>query len=367
MWRTRWVLTAACAGISLVAGVGGPAFGAGATATAHTGGIPLNVRGGASTGHPRVGVVPDGRRLTVVCQVRGQDIRGYARRTALWDRLADGRYVSDANVAWRPARPALRWCGSARARGRATATVSTGGIPLNVRAGASSGNSRLRTVPNGARLALTCRVIGQPVAGHVRRSVLWDRLAGGGYVADAYVAWRPARPNLPWCAGAPTRPPRLVATTPAGFIAAVARPARASMRRHGVPASVTIAQAILESGWGRSRLAYADQNYFGIKCFGSPGPVAVGCRAYGTSECAGSRCYQTRATFRVYRGLADSVRDHGRFLAVDNPRYRPAFVYSRAPERFTIAIHRAGYATSPRYAGAIIALMREYNLYRYNN
>lgn len=350
-------------------------------AVARTGGIPINIRTGPALSYPRGGTAPDGRRLAVSCQVRGQHIAGYARTTDVWDRLADGRYVSDANVAWYPRTRPPRWCsGGGRPAPRPVnraATADTGGIPLNLRAGPSTGQPKAGTVPDGTRLAVVCQVRGQDIAGHVRRTDLWDRLSSGRYVSDAYLRWQPSRPALPGCAAIPRpavpgpvapRPvaPDPVAPDPATFIARLAVPARESMRRHGVPASVTIAQAILESGWGRSELAYGDHNYFGIKCFGGPGPVAVGCRNYPTSECAGLRCFPTREAFRVYATLADSVYDHGRFLAVDNPRYRPAFAYTSVPDRFAVAIHRAGYATSPGYARAVIGLMRQYGLYRYD-
>jgi flagellar protein FlgJ len=342
-----------------------PAEAAGVNAVAHTGGIPLNVRAGASLAAERVGTIPNGRRLTVVCRVRGQAVAGHVRSTDVWDRLASGRYVSDANVVWRGRPP--RWCVAPAAP---VVTVSTGGTPLNLRTGPSAGSHRVGTAADGARLAVRCQVLGQAIAGHVRRTAVWVRTTAGRYASDAYLR-RPAGLRLPSCAAPapaapPAAPPASVAPSPAAFIATVAGPARRGMRRHGVPASVTIAQAILESGWGRSQLAYADRNYFGIKCFGEPGPVAIGCRSYATSECADGRCFTTRATFRVYRSLADSVRDHGRFLAVDNPRYRPAFTHRGSANRFTIAIHRAGYATSPGYARTVIALMRQYRLYRYN-
>ena len=59
------------------------------------------------------------------------------------------------------------------------------------------------------------------------------------------------------------------------------------------------------------------------------------------------------------------LRDHGRFLVV-NPRYRPAFAYTRNADRFVTEIHKAGYATAPGYAKAVIALMQQHNLYRYD-
>jgi flagellar protein FlgJ len=59
------------------------------------------------------------------------------------------------------------------------------------------------------------------------------------------------------------------------------------------------------------------------------------------------------------------MADHGRFLVV-NPRYRRAFRYTRNANRFAVAIHRAGYATSPTYARNLIGIMRRYDLYRYD-
>lgn len=150
------------------------------------------------------------------------------------------------------------------------------------------------------------------------------------------------------------------------FLRRVAKPARRSHQRHQVPASVTIAQAILESGWGRSRLASVDRNYFGIKCSaGQPGPIASGCRSYETSEHDGKGYHRVIAKFRVYRTVGGSFRDHGAFLK-NNTRYRAAFRYSRAPERFARAIAAAGYATSPTYADSLIGLMRRYDLYRFD-
>lgn len=155
------------------------------------------------------------------------------------------------------------------------------------------------------------------------------------------------------------------AATPAQFIARVAEPARAGMRQYRVPASVTIAQAILESGWGGSGLTRRDHNFFGIKCFGSPGTIAVGCRSYATSECGSSGCYRTSAQFRAYRHATDSFADHGRFLVV-NDRYRNAFNYTSNPDRFAVEIHKAGYATSPTYAQNLTKIMKQYDLYRFD-
>jgi len=68
-----------------------------------------------------------------------------------------------------------------------TATVRTGGTPLNVRSTPTSAGSLMRTLANGSRVAISCLVTGDNVSGTVRTTRAWDRLPGGGYVADAYL------------------------------------------------------------------------------------------------------------------------------------------------------------------------------------
>jgi flagellar protein FlgJ len=320
----------------------------------------LNLRSGPSTAHRVAGRLAQGTRIAVSCQAFGQRIAGPVRRSPFWDRLSNGRYVSDAFVRWRPARPAVRWCGAGGVA--VVPAVASAGGPVNVRTGPSTAHRLVGRLRNGTRLAVRCQRWGQRIAGPRSASPAWNRLADGRYISEALVAWRPSRPALPWCGQAP---PTVPAATPAGFVARVARPARQGMRRYRVPASVTIAQAILESGWGRSGLTRRDHNYFGIKCFGEPGGIAVGCRAYATHECGRGRCWRTRAQFRAYRNATGSMVDHGRFL-VENPRYRKAFRYTRDPDRFAVAIHKAGYATSPTYARNLIRIMKRYDLYRFD-
>jgi flagellar protein FlgJ len=194
-------------------------------------------------------------------------------------------------------------------------------------------------------------------------------------VSDAYLRWHPSRPALRTCAvtpargastGLPSIPAPVSPMSHPEFIAAVAGPAQAGARWYRVPASVTLAQAILESGWGGSGLSANDHNYFGIKCFnGLYGPIAIGCRSYATHECGGGKCWATTAAFRVYRTLSDSIVDHGRFLVV-NSRYKPAFAFRNNPDQFAVELKKAGYATSPTYAQNLQHLMRLYNLYRYD-
>lgn len=137
-------------------------------------------------------------------------------------------------------------------------------------------------------------------------------------------------------------------------------------REHGVPSSVTIAQAILESGWGESKLTKEANSFFGIKCFKRVSPYQDGCYNIATKEYdAQGHSYGTSAWFRKYRTAERSVLDHGHFLR-DNNRYAPAFKYINNPDRFAFEIHKAGYATDPGYTSLLIALMRQYGLYRYD-
>jgi flagellar protein FlgJ len=150
------------------------------------------------------------------------------------------------------------------------------------------------------------------------------------------------------------------------FLAMVATAARTSQRRYGIPASVVIAQAVQETGWGTSELARTARNHFGMTC-GSVGrgPVAIGCRTGPERFCDRSGCRRESASFRVYRATADSFRDHGRQLST-HPRYRHAIAANSHPETFVKRMAQAGYATDPHYAERLILIMRKYRLYRYD-
>ncbi|HMI26961.1 MAG TPA: glycoside hydrolase family 73 protein, partial [Streptosporangiaceae bacterium] len=143
------------------------------------------------------------------------------------------------------------------------------------------------------------------------------------------------------------------------FISLVAPGAIAAQQRYGIPAAVTIAQAIDESGWGRSVLATADHNLFGIKGAGPAGRDMLPTREHENGV------WVTRtAPFRAYHNVAESIEDHGRLLATD-PAYRHAMASRDRPDAFATALTGV-YATDPGYGSSLIALMRLYNLYRYD-
>ncbi|MBV8718993.1 MAG: glycoside hydrolase family 73 protein [Chloroflexi bacterium] len=148
------------------------------------------------------------------------------------------------------------------------------------------------------------------------------------------------------------------------FINAVGVAARNSMKTSGVPASVTVAQAILESDWGRSRLTQQGNNLFGIKALNGPGPDGV--VSLATWEHTGGGDVIVQAPFRAYKTLEQSIDDHGRFFT-SNHRYADALAVASDARAFARAIQDDGYATDPSYASKLIGLMDKYNLYRFDS
>jgi flagellum-specific peptidoglycan hydrolase FlgJ len=142
------------------------------------------------------------------------------------------------------------------------------------------------------------------------------------------------------------------------FITEVAPGAMAAQRRYGVPAAVTVAQAIDESGWGQSELAAQDHNLFGIKGTGPAGSVPL-----PTQEYVNGQPVSTSAAFRVYHNVAESIDDHGRLLARSG-YYEQAMADRQHPDRFAAALTGV-YATDPNYGANLISLMRRFDLYRY--
>jgi uncharacterized protein YraI len=352
------IFTAATVGATLAIG-GNAAFAATTvTASVRTSGDALNLRSSPTPTAAVIGHAANGARITIACRTSGTSVAGAVRTTNQWDRLTGGGYVSHAYVV---TAASIATCGQPAMISTFPATAMTDGGPLNVRSSPSAQATLVGTVANGARITVTCAAAGSYVSGAVRDSRQWDRLTNGNYVSHAYVQLSASPPT---CSGSSVAGP-VGTQTNAQFIAASVAPAQRGYREFKVPASVTIAQAILESGWGRSALTANDRNYFGIKCFdSSPGPIANGCHTYSTTECART-CYATEASFRTYGSILNSFRDHGRFLTT-NSRYRPAFAYSGDADSFLYQIWKAGYATSPTYVANVSSLMREYDLYRYD-
>jgi flagellum-specific peptidoglycan hydrolase FlgJ len=159
------------------------------------------------------------------------------------------------------------------------------------------------------------------------------------------------------------RLPVLGGTPQEQFIASIGEAAVQSQEQTGIPASVTIAQAILESYWGSSRLSRDANNYFGIKAQTKSGPA--GMLWLDVWEVIGGRNVVQSQPFRVYHTVAESFVDHGRFI-LENGRYASAMAVRSDARQFARELNRDGYATDPGYAAKLIGLMDRYDLYRFD-
>ena len=127
------------------------------------------------------------------------------------------------------------------------------------------------------------------------------------------------------------------------------------MERYHIPASITLAQGLLESGAGQGTLARKSNNHFGIKCGGDWRGTSVKHDDDARDEC-----------FRVYKNAADSYRDHSKFL-VGRPRYASLFKLDMTDYKgWAHGLKKAGYATNPRYAYQLIDIIERYDLYKYD-
>ncbi|MEN9800568.1 MAG: hypothetical protein RL653_4265, partial [Pseudomonadota bacterium] len=134
------------------------------------------------------------------------------------------------------------------------------------------------------------------------------------------------------------------------FIDRVAPGAVEGARRHGIPASVSIAQAILESGWGRSSLAQNANNLFGMKGTGPAGSHSVRTREY-----VNGRYVWVTAAFKKFRSQAEAIAEHAKTLGT-SPYYERARAVARDPRAFARALTGV-YATAPDYGQVLIRLM----------
>ncbi len=143
------------------------------------------------------------------------------------------------------------------------------------------------------------------------------------------------------------------------YIATMGPIAQADFSRNDVFASVTLAQSIIESGWGKSGLTQQANNMFGIKCSSNWDGECINME---TGEYGSSGYYTTDSNFRKYNSIEDSVNDHSLFLK-ENPRYPNAGVFDATTYQEQIrAIHNAGYATDPNYSSTIINTIEMYDL-----
>lgn len=133
------------------------------------------------------------------------------------------------------------------------------------------------------------------------------------------------------------------------------RLAQKEMKRHGVPASITLAQGLLESGYGKSKLAIKARNHFGIKCTSSWKGRSMRMDDDKKDEC-----------FRKYSSVKKSYIDHSLFLKRD--RYASLFALDiKDYKAWAFGLKKCGYATNPKYAELLIGIINKYDLHKYDN
>ena len=130
----------------------------------------------------------------------------------------------------------------------------------------------------------------------------------------------------------------------------------AEMKRSGIPASVTLAQGILETECGNSDLVKKSNNHFGIKCKSTWTGESVKHTDDAPNEC-----------FRKYNNPADSYKDHSDYLKT-SPRYATLFELDPSDYKgWAYGLKKAGYATNPKYPQIVISNIEKYNLQQYDN
>lgn len=126
------------------------------------------------------------------------------------------------------------------------------------------------------------------------------------------------------------------------------------MQKYGIPASITLAQGVLESGAGKSELARKGNNHFGIKCNGWTGR-----KTYHDDD-------ELQECFRAYDNAYQSYVDHSLFLK-NSPRYARLFELKCSDYKgWAKGLKACGYATSPTYAQRLINIIELYELYKYD-
>ncbi len=137
------------------------------------------------------------------------------------------------------------------------------------------------------------------------------------------------------------------------YIQKYAHIAVSEQAKFGIPASITLAQGLLESGAGKSELALKSNNHFGIKCHTG----WTGERTYHDDDAA-------QECFRKYKNVSESYDDHSLFLT-SRPRYADLFSLKATDYKgWAHGLKKAGYATDPNYANKLIKIIEDYGLHQ---
>lgn len=148
------------------------------------------------------------------------------------------------------------------------------------------------------------------------------------------------------------------------FIKKIAPLAKEDQKNYKISASITIAQAALESNWGKSKLASKYNNLFGVKAGENPQKVSL-----YTDEYVNGKRVHVRQNFRVYNSWEDSVRAHTQLIVNGTSDQPNRYAQVRNTKNYrdaAKALQKGGYATDPEYAKKIIQLIEKHNLHKYD-
>lgn len=146
---------------------------------------------------------------------------------------------------------------------------------------------------------------------------------------------------------------------PRAFLAQHAQAAQKAQATSGIPATFMVAQAALETGWGKHEIRFEDgrtsHNLFGIRAGGNwKGPVAE----IWTTEFVNGSAQKVRGQFRAYGSYEESFNDYARLIS-QSPRYAPAMRQLGDPQAYATALQQAGYATAPNYASVLGSMIEK--------
>ena len=149
------------------------------------------------------------------------------------------------------------------------------------------------------------------------------------------------------------------------FIKQIAPAAQAEQKKYRIPASIVIAQAGLESDWGRAKLAYKYNNLFGMKASGHQAKVRL-----ETKETLNRHTKTVKQDFAVYDSWADSIQAHAKLIlngTVDNHDRFKGVTTAKDYQTAAWELQKNGYATDPAYANKLIYAIQKFKLDRYDH
>lgn len=144
------------------------------------------------------------------------------------------------------------------------------------------------------------------------------------------------------------------------FLTKFIGPARENQIKYGILPSITLAQAILESNWGKSELSTKYNNYFGIKSFKETEKRTL----LPTSEFYHSKMHTVQDYFRVYDSLKESADHHGLLIGTA-PRYTKV-ISAKDYKEASQELYKASYSTDPQYPDKLIQIIETYHLDEYD-